>query len=228
MSPPQLRKVRKGTRSCWECTSRTITSLLRLPLSLLRLHRSPAVRVSNYKRVFSYIGKRRKIRCSFQPGNPATCIWCISHNLVCISQRFRDEASDASRNQSMEERMMRMENLLGRVLQQMEAASTHPPHPAKESPRRPETAEDGTGIDVVNTDSTISNPSSTSAVVSIFKSSSVRIKAHVNPVLGTYYILTDPPIVHVRDWRRGLFNAYFAHSTRYQPIHHPQRYNHVA
>ncbi|PTB63359.1 hypothetical protein BBK36DRAFT_1181712 [Trichoderma citrinoviride] len=129
MSPPQLRRVRKGTRSCWEC-------------------------------------KRRKIRCSFQPGNPATCIWCISHNLVCVSQRFRDEASDASRNQSMEERMMRMENLLGRVLQQMEAASTHPPHPAKESPRRPETAEDGTGIDVVNTDSTISNPSSTSAFMS--------------------------------------------------------------
>ncbi|KAL7812169.1 hypothetical protein V8C44DRAFT_329921 [Trichoderma aethiopicum] len=125
------RRVRKGTRSCWEC-------------------------------------KRRKIRCSFQPGNSATCTWCISHNLVCVSQRFRDEASDASRNQSLDERMTRMENLLGRVLEKLEATGTHPPH---ESPGRPETSEDGIGIDVVNTASTISNPSSTSAVVSIFKNS---------------------------------------------------------
>ncbi|KAH0493453.1 hypothetical protein TgHK011_000121 [Trichoderma gracile] len=132
MSSPQLRKVRKGTRSCWEC-------------------------------------RRRKIRCSFKPGNPATCVWCTSHNLVCVSQRFRDEASDGSHNQSMEDRMTRMENLLGRVLAKLEAAGTHSTQPTKESPGRPETAEDDIGIDVVNTDSTISNPSSTSAVLSIFK-----------------------------------------------------------
>ncbi|TFA99837.1 putative transcription factor gsfR1 [Trichoderma ghanense] len=151
MSPPQLRRVRKGTRSCWECTSRTVTQ----PTSHRNLPR-----------------RRRKIRCSFQPGNPATCTRCISHNLVCVSQRFRDEASDASRNESMEERMMRMEDLLGRVLEKLEAASTHPSHPTKESPGRPETADDGIGIDVVNARSTISNLSSTSAVVSIFKNTS--------------------------------------------------------
>ncbi|KAL6879928.1 hypothetical protein HDV57DRAFT_521957 [Trichoderma longibrachiatum] len=129
MLPHQPRRVRKGTRSCWEC-------------------------------------KRRKIRCSFQSGNPATCAWCISHNLACVSQQFQDEASDASRNQSLEERMTRMENLLGRVLEKLEATGRHPPHHTKESTGRPETVGDGIGIDVVNTDSTISNPSSTSAFMS--------------------------------------------------------------
>ncbi|KAL6856310.1 hypothetical protein J3F83DRAFT_448238 [Trichoderma novae-zelandiae] len=157
MSSPQLRKVRKGTRSCWEC-------------------------------------KRRKIRCSFQPGNPATCIWCTSHNLVCVSQRFRDEASDASRTQSMEERMMRMENLLGRVLDRMEAASTPPPHPTKESPGRPESAEDGIGIDVVNTESTISNPSSNSAVVSIFRNTSFVLEIGGDEASSTPTSTTAPDI----------------------------------
>ncbi|ETR96849.1 hypothetical protein M419DRAFT_93160 [Trichoderma reesei RUT C-30] len=155
MPSPELRKVRKGTRSCWEC-------------------------------------KRRKIRCSFKPGNPATCAWCISHNLVCVSQRFRDEASDASRNQSMEERMTRMEDLLGRVLERLEAANTRSPHTIEEEAHgRLETAETAIGIDVVNTNSTVSNPSSTSAFMSEISGQ----KASATPTATTATDI-DQSIVH--------------------------------
>ncbi|KAH0521852.1 hypothetical protein TsFJ059_005787 [Trichoderma semiorbis] len=133
MSSPQLRKVRKGTRSCWEC-------------------------------------KRRKIRCIFPSGNTSTCNWCISHGSTCISQRFQDETGDASRAQSMESRMMRVENLLEQVLQKLDSVSRQ--SHAEESPGRPTTVDDSTRIDVVNTTSNISAPSSSSAVVSVFQSAS--------------------------------------------------------
>ncbi|KAL6814471.1 hypothetical protein J3E69DRAFT_347315 [Trichoderma sp. SZMC 28015] len=133
MSPPQLRKVRKGTRSCWEC-------------------------------------KRRKIRCTFPSGNTSICNWCISHGSTCISQRFQDETGDASRAQSMESRMMRVENLLEQVLEKLDSVSRQ--SHAEQSPGRPTTVDDSTGIDVVNTTSNVSAPSSSSAVVSVFQSAS--------------------------------------------------------
>jgi hypothetical protein len=77
----------------------------------------------------------------------------------------------------MEERMTRMEDLLGRVLERLEAANTRSPHTIEEEAHgRLETAETAIGIDVVNTNSTVSNPSSTSAVVSIFKNTAVGTK----------------------------------------------------
>ncbi|PKK53043.1 hypothetical protein CI102_1686 [Trichoderma harzianum] len=133
MSSPQIRKVRKGTRSCWEC-------------------------------------KRRKIRCTFPSGNTSICNWCISHGSTCISQRFQDETGDASRAQSMESRMMRVENLLEQVLEKLD--STGRQSRTEESPGCPTTVDDSTGIDVVNTTSNISAPSSSSAVVSVFQSAS--------------------------------------------------------
>ncbi|KAL7931283.1 hypothetical protein V8C35DRAFT_309989 [Trichoderma chlorosporum] len=133
VSPLRLRKVRKGTRSCWEC-------------------------------------KRRKIRCTFSPGNATTCIWCISHNAACVSQRFQDEADDASRTQTMESRMMRVESLLEQILEKLDSRSQQ--SFTQESPGRPAIVDDGTGIDVVNTITSISAPWSISAVVSVFQSAS--------------------------------------------------------
>lgn len=67
--------------------------------------------------------------------------------------------------------MMRVENLLGQVLQKLDSVSRQ--SHTEESPGRPTTVDDGTGIDVVNTTSNISAPSSSSAVVSVFQSASV-------------------------------------------------------
>ncbi|KAL7942782.1 hypothetical protein V8C42DRAFT_347285 [Trichoderma barbatum] len=132
MSPLQLRKVRKGTRSCWEC-------------------------------------KRRKIRCAYPPGD-ATCVWCNSHGSICVSQRYQEETGDASRTQSMEGRMMQVENLLEQVLEKLEFGTRQ--SQSEESSGRPATVDDPIGIDVVNTTSKFSAPSSSSAVVSVFRSAS--------------------------------------------------------
>lgn len=127
-------------------------------------------------------GKRRKIRCTFPSGNTSICNWCISHGSTCVSQRFQDETGDASRAQSMESRMMRVENLLEQVLEKLDSAGRQ--SRTEESPGRPTTIDDSTGIDVVNTTSNISAPSSSSAVVSVFQSASVGISS---PFLLYYY-----------------------------------------
>ncbi|KAL7784926.1 hypothetical protein V8C37DRAFT_413164 [Trichoderma ceciliae] len=116
LSPLQLRKVRKGTRSCWEC-------------------------------------KRRKIRCTFAPGNTATCVWCFSHGSDCVSQRYQNDTGDHSRSQTLEERMLRLETGDGRK-------------DTEEPLERAITTKDGIGIDVINTVSMMSAPSSNSAFVS--------------------------------------------------------------
>ncbi|KAL7921300.1 hypothetical protein ACQKWADRAFT_296091 [Trichoderma austrokoningii] len=111
--------------------------------------------------------KRRKIKCIFSSGNSATCVWCLSHNSACISQQYQDDSSDHSRSQNMDERMLRVESLLERVLERLEtgARNTKTTEPSEHAT----TTEDSTGIDVVNTAS-ISAPSSTSNVVSVFRS----------------------------------------------------------
>ncbi|KAM0247910.1 hypothetical protein ACHAQJ_009657 [Trichoderma viride] len=134
LSSLQLRKIRKGTRSCWEC-------------------------------------KRRKIKCTFPSGNTATCVWCLSHGSACVSQQYKDDGSDHSRSQPMEERMLRVENLLERVLEKLETRDRDRCTDTEGTPDLVITADDSIGIDVVNTAS-ISAPSSTSNVVSVFRNAS--------------------------------------------------------
>ncbi|KAH8120846.1 hypothetical protein FP744_10001372 [Trichoderma asperellum] len=133
----KVRKVRKGTRSCWEC-------------------------------------KRRKIRCTFADGDSAKCVWCLSHGSACVSQQYQDDSSDHSRSQNMEERMLRVESLLERVLEKLEAGAQHMQQ-TTESSEHATTTEDSIGIDVINTDS-ISAPSSTSNVVSVFHNASFMLE----------------------------------------------------
>lgn len=71
----------------------------------------------------------------------------------------------------MEERVLRVESLLERVLEKLEAGAQHTQQ-TTESSEHATTTEDSTGIDVINTDS-ISAPSSTSNVVSVFHNASV-------------------------------------------------------
>ncbi|KAL5089274.1 hypothetical protein Trisim1_005836 [Trichoderma cf. simile WF8] len=129
-------------------------------------------------------GKRRKIRCIFPSGNTSTCNWCISHGSACVSQRFQDETGDASRAQSMESRMMRVENLLERVLEKLDSVSRQ--NHTEESPGRLAAVDDSTGIDVVNTASNISAPSSNSAVVSVFQSASFMSEIGGKEACSTY------------------------------------------
>ncbi|RFU75921.1 hypothetical protein TARUN_6324 [Trichoderma arundinaceum] len=109
LSPLQLRKVRKGTHSCWE---------------------------------------------------------------FCVSQRYQDDTSDHSRAQTLEQRMMRVESLLDRVLERLETGDKH--RDADEPPERATIAEDSIGIDVVNTAAMMSAPASNSAVISVFQNASFR------------------------------------------------------
>ncbi|KAL6900486.1 hypothetical protein GGI43DRAFT_405535 [Trichoderma evansii] len=136
LSHLKLRKIRKGTRSCWEC-------------------------------------KRRKIRCTFTNGNSTTCVWCLSHGSACVSQQYQDDSSDQSRSQNMEERMLRVEGLLERVLEKLETGARHTQ--ITEPSEHATTTEDSIGIDVINTDS-ISAPSSTSNVVSVFHNASFMLE----------------------------------------------------
>lgn len=69
--------------------------------------------------------------------------------------------------------MLRVESLLERVLEKLEAGAQHTcTQQTTESSEHATTTEDSTGIDVINTDS-ISAPSSTSNVVSVFHNASV-------------------------------------------------------
>lgn len=161
LSRLKLRKIRKGTRSCWECRF---------------LGRQPFLQSASVNCCHSivnqsgFLGKRRKIRCTFSSGNSATCVWCLSHDCACVSQQYQDESSDHSRSPNMEERMLRVEGLLERVLEKLETGTRHTP--ATEPSEHATTTEDSTGIDVINTAS-ISAPSSTSNVVSVFRNASV-------------------------------------------------------
>lgn len=74
--------------------------------------------------------------------------------------------------------MLRVESLLGRVLEKLEAGARHQ---TTEPSEHATTTEDSTGIDVINTAS-ISAPSSTSNVVSVFHNASV----------GSVFSLFDP------------------------------------
>lgn len=126
-----------------------------------------------------FLGKRRKIRCTFSSGNSATCVWCLAHDSACVSQQYQDDGSNHSRSPHMEERMLRVEGLLERVLEKLEAGARHTQ--TTEPSEHATTTEDSTGIDVINTAS-ISAPSSTSNVVSVFRSASV----------GYFFFLPNP------------------------------------
>lgn len=144
------------------------------PSNLLRLA-IPIILLTKY----GCLGRRRKIRCVFPPGNTTTCVWCLSHSSACVSQQYQVDTDGHSRNPSrnptLEERMLRVENLLERVLDRLDAGQQR--SHAEEPLEHQATVKDGIGIDVVNTASTISAPSSTSAVISIFRHASVSIHA---------------------------------------------------
>lgn len=97
-------------------------------------------------------------------------MWCLSHDSACVSQQYQDDGSDHSRSQNMEERMLRVESLLERVLEKLETGARHTQ--TTEPSEHATTTEDSTGIDVINTAS-ISAPSSASNVVSVFCNASV-------------------------------------------------------
>ncbi|PON25082.1 hypothetical protein TGAM01_v206163 [Trichoderma gamsii] len=121
----------------------------------------------------TFLGKRRKIRCTFPSGNSATCVWCLAHDSACVSQQYQDDGSDHSRSPHMEERMLRVESMLERVLEKLETGVRHTQ--TTEPSEHATTTEDSTGIDVINTAS-ISAPSSTSNVVSVFRNASFMLE----------------------------------------------------
>lgn len=115
---PTTKKLRKGTRSCFECNQ------LSLSPDCLKWIANGA-----------FTGRQRKIRCTFRPNNTTTCIGCFSHGIPCVSQ---DDALTAAPSHA--HRM----NLSERVaLIEQQLASMYSDHlPTSEPPLRPRKTRD--------------------------------------------------------------------------------------
>lgn len=104
---PPRKKMRKGTKSCTECT------LLHHPVSPRSLLKSVS-------------GRRRKVRCIFNPNLPEACNECRLRGSTCIDQERSSENShvpDAScgeQRYSLRERVVHLENIVQGLVQRLD------------------------------------------------------------------------------------------------------------
>jgi hypothetical protein len=102
------KKIRKGTRSCWQC--------IRAPFGLNDLSLTfffPA-----------HIGKHRKVRCNYASDSAQSCRECLARGLPCRSQEFPEPENlrDSDRTY-LNERMARVETLLEKLLIRVDGGS---------------------------------------------------------------------------------------------------------
>ncbi|KAH8817416.1 hypothetical protein F5884DRAFT_819111 [Xylogone sp. PMI_703] len=72
--------------------------------------------------------KHRKRRCEFRPASSSICLFCQRRGLLCARQEFTDtRATDRSYNQ-VEDRLIHVENLVDRLLEQNGVRHPQPHH----------------------------------------------------------------------------------------------------
>lgn len=68
--------------------------------------------------------RRRKIKCTFEPGRPAVCNECFARGSTCIDQEYGDvqaftQNSSSSDASSLKERVSQLEDLVKQVLHRL-------------------------------------------------------------------------------------------------------------
>jgi hypothetical protein len=58
------------------------------------------------------IGRRRKIRCSFDPGNSTVCSQCQAHGSACVDQRRVTDSASVGQYGDLRERVSRLETMV--------------------------------------------------------------------------------------------------------------------
>ena len=109
------RRVRKGTRSCAECT------LCRQLETSIFENKCYIVSDSMNIKTNCWEGRKRKIRCVFSPDNGIQCVECFSRGTSCVPQDMVDPPMALTRKINMRERVSRLENAVEMLRKESES-----------------------------------------------------------------------------------------------------------
>ncbi|WEW61664.1 hypothetical protein PRK78_007156 [Emydomyces testavorans] len=107
LEPPR-KKMRKGTRSCAECSVPCL-SCAGVADSIVCL-------------TFSFKGRRRKVRCTFRASRPDRCNECFSRGVDCVDQEqapvepHKSQTQTSEQSYSLRERVAVLESTVGNIL----------------------------------------------------------------------------------------------------------------
>lgn len=186
---PPRKRVRKGTRSCWECKAPSISHVLQCPSICVAF-------VQLMNNCWSIIltpseGKRRKVRCQLSSEDVPVCAGCLSRGTTCLGQEYPEEREPSNNSNQVGERLGRMEALLETLVAKISA------YEEEEEAQKMMTPE-SIGNDVLTPFATSgSDPSSNTPIIQIFDSPIVshQLEVSVGDLrLATYCVrLTNVP-----------------------------------
>jgi hypothetical protein len=114
--PPSRKRLRRTTRSCYQCTHYYSGWYLDGTWKVLSL------RLSKLTHGHTVPGRKRKVKCQLTDENVETCAECLKSGTQCTLQPLHAETDSGSPPQELELRLERIESLLRKLVQTQEGS----------------------------------------------------------------------------------------------------------